>query len=108
MMDRSETITLIKTSWVKDARGVRRSSETPRDILCRQVDSITSAEFFDGGRSGLNPSLRFIIFFGDYEGESIVKYKGQRYSVYRTYQNKTDNLELYVERKGGTNGEGNN
>lgn len=107
-MDRSGEIKLIKTTRTQDARGVWRTSETSRTILCRQDDSVTSAEFFDGGRNGLNPSRRFVVFFADYEGESIVEHEGLRYSVYRTYRNKTDNLELYVERKGGTNGEGNN
>lgn len=106
-MDRSGTIKLIKNAKTQDSKGVWRKTETSRTIFCRQVDSVTSAEFFDGGRNGLNPSLRFIVFFADYEGESIVEYEGQRYSVYRTYHNKTDDMELYVERKGGTNGEGN-
>lgn len=42
------------------------------------------------------------MFFGDYEGETLVGYNGRMYSVYRTYQAKTDIIELYVERKGGT------
>lgn len=105
-MDRSCEITLIKVIREQDENGVWRGTETRRTILARQVDSVTSAEFFDGGRKGLNPSLRFIVFFADYEGESIVEYMGSRYAVYRTYQNKTDDLELYVERKGGTNGQG--
>ena len=44
------------------------------------------------------------MFFGDYSGESVVEYNGGTYSVYRTYLRKTDIIELYVERKGGTNG----
>ena len=102
-MDRSSIVTLISTTKTQDNTGVWRKTETRREVLCRQVDSVSSAEFFDGGRNGLNPSLRFILFFADYQGESIVEYMGNRYSVYRTYQNKTDDLELYVERKGGTN-----
>jgi hypothetical protein len=44
------------------------------------------------------------MFFGDYNGERIVEYKGERFSIYRTYHAKTDTIELYAERKGGTNG----
>jgi hypothetical protein len=68
-----------------------------------QVDSITRAEFFEGGRNGLNPEFKFTMFFGDYSGESIVEYQGKTYAVYRTYLRRTDIIELYVERKGGTN-----
>ena len=44
------------------------------------------------------------MFAGDYEDESIIEYNGKRYAVYRTFFSKTDTIELYVERKGGTNG----
>ena len=69
------------------------------------VSSVTRAEFFDAGRQGLNPEYRFTMFAGDYDGESVVGYKGRLYSVYRTYIAKTDIIELYVERQGGTNGQ---
>ena len=42
------------------------------------------------------------MFSGDYQGESIAGYKDRIYSVYRTYVAKTDIIELYVERKSGT------
>lgn len=107
-MDRSGLITLIKFARTQDEYGVWRKTESERTILARQVDSVTSQEFFDGGRNGLNPSLRLIVFYADYQGESVVEYLGERYAIYRTYQNKTDNLELYCEREGGVNAQSNN
>lgn len=44
------------------------------------------------------------MFVGDYNGEKLVEYNGETYAVYRTYLAKNDTIELYVERKGGTNG----
>ena len=44
------------------------------------------------------------MFAGDYNGERVVEYDGKTYGVYRTYYARTDTVELYVERKGGTNG----
>lgn len=44
------------------------------------------------------------MFFGDYNGEDELVYNGDTYAIYRTYKTRTDTLELYVERKGGTNG----
>ena len=102
-MDRSDVITLVKEVKTQDANGVWRMTKTERDVFC-QVNSITRAEFFDAGRNGLNPEYSFTVFFGDYDGERTVKYKGNAYGVYRTYHGRTDTLELYVERKGGTNG----
>ena len=101
-MDRSEVLTLIAETKTQDEFGVWRVSESSRDVFCN-VTSVTGAEFFDGGRNGLNPEYRFILFFGDYAGERIVEFKGKRYAVYRTYHARTDVLELYCERKGGTN-----
>lgn len=102
-MDRSDVITLLKTVITVDDYGVERISKTCRDGFC-QVDSVTRAEFFDGGRNGLNPEYRITMFAPDYEGETELIYKDLIYSVYRTYQGRNDTLELYVERKGGSNG----
>lgn len=102
-MDRSEVITLVKETQVKNDFGVYEPVSETRDVFC-QVRSITRSEFFDAGRNGLNPEFEFDVFFGDYEGERTVIYKDQRYAVYRTYHARTDVLELYVQREGGTNG----
>ena len=102
-MDRSDVITLIAETQTQDANGVWRSSTVERDVFC-QVNSITRAEFYDAGRNGLNPEYSFVMFFGDYNGERTVRYKGDTYGVYRTYHGRTDAIELYVQRKGGTNG----
>lgn len=103
-MDRSDVITLIAVTQTQDENGVWRRTETKRNVFC-QVDSVTRDEFYSGGRNGLNPEYRFTMFGPDYEGEKIVEYEGSRYGVYRSYKARTDELELYVERKGGTNSE---
>lgn len=102
-MDRSETMKLIAETKTQDDYGVWRTEETERTVFCN-VQSVTQSEFFEGGRNGLNPEYRFVVFFKDYEGERIVEFKGKRYAVYRTYHARTDELELYTERQGGTNG----
>ena len=102
-MDRSDVITLIKETQTQDNNGVWRKTTTERDVFC-QVNSVTRAEFFDAGRNGLNPDYYFTMFFGDYDGERTVRYNGNTYGVYRVYHARTDVMELYVERKGGTNG----
>ena len=103
-MDRSTPIKLIKSEYVRDENGIQRPQESIREVFA-QVKSVTSSEFFEGGRNGLNPAFRFTVFFGDYEGERVIEYLGQRYAIYRTYQERNDALELYTERQGGVNGE---
>ena len=102
-MDRSEVIKLRKIAVTTDSTGVQRQSVTETEVFC-QVDSVTQTEFFEGGRNGLNPDYRMTVFVGDYDGQEEVEYKTRLYSVYRTYLGRNDTLELYVERKGGTNG----
>lgn len=115
-----DVIKLIPITKAKDARGVDKKVEgTPREVFCK-TSGITRREFFDGGRNGLNPERVFYVFAEDYEGETIIEHEGKRYSVYRTFKsdNNTyvspnmqsrqelmqDYIELYVERKGGTDG----
>lgn len=101
-MDRSAVISLIELSRAQDEYGVWRDTETSTDVYC-QVESVTQREFFEGGRNGLNPELKFTMFYADYSNQPIVEYNSNRYSVYRTYLRRDDKIELYVERKGGTN-----
>lgn len=99
------TISLISSAWSKDAYGVDHPTETSREIFAR-VESVSRAEFFEGGRNGLNPEYKFTVFAEDYQGEQIVSYNGSRYGIYRTYRATGDYMELYAERKGGLNGQG--
>lgn len=100
-MDRSTPFYLVSAVIQTDTYGVQKRTETKRTVY-GQVSSVTAAEFFEGGRNGLSPELRFSMFRYDYEGETIVEYEGKRYSVYRTYKAKGETIELYCERKGGT------
>lgn len=103
-MDRSEVVTLLSSAKAQNQYGVWTDVEpTARDVFC-QVASVTRQEFFEGGRNGLNPEFRFTMFFGDYNDERELIFKGRTYSVYRTYIGRNDTIELYVERKGGSNG----
>lgn len=96
-------IDLINQKMVKDDYGVWQPEETKRQVFAK-VRSVSASEFFDGGRNGLNPEYQFTMFGPDYQGERVVEYNGERFAVYRTYKARNDQIELYVERKGGTNG----
>lgn len=99
-----DVLKLVNTCFKTDEYGVERKERTEREVFCK-VDSVTRTEFFNGGRNGLNPSLVFTIFAGDYCEEIEIEYCGKYYAVYRDYYIPgTDYLELYAERKGGTNG----
>ena len=101
-MDRSDVINLISITQQQDEYGQWVDTPTSKQVFC-QVESVGQREFFEAGRNGLNPEFKFTLFGGDYDNEPLVEYKGNQYSVYRTYLTKSDKMELYVERKGGTN-----
>lgn len=95
----SDILTLISQTITTDAYGNEVVQESGTSVFC-EVNSISQNEFFAAADTELNPEYRFTVFFGDYNGEDVVKYNGKRYAVYRTYR-AGDNLELYVERKIG-------
>lgn len=73
-----------------------------------EVSSVSQSEFFSGGRLGLQPSLKAVIYDFEYNEEPILKFNNKLYSIYRTYYvNGTDRLELYLEERGGTKDEPN-
>lgn len=99
-MDRSDTAYLIGKDFVPDAYGVQHEISSERKVFV-QVNSVTAAEWFEGGRSGLNPEFRFTMFLYDYNGEEEIKYTGKYYRIYRTYLGRNDSIELYCERRKG-------
>ncbi len=97
-----ESAELITVTYVDDEYGVPQKVETGRKVYgC--YDSLTASEIFEGGRNGLNPELRFTLIDIDYRGETILARGDNRYGVYRTYRPGNGKIELYCERKGGTN-----
>lgn len=100
-MKTADVLTLVKETQTQDRYGVWRAAETERDIFCT-VGSVTRSEFFEAGRNGLNPEYVFTVFFADYEDETVCEFHRKRYAIYRTYHD-GDQMELYAERKGGTN-----
>lgn len=96
-------IYLISVTRTENKYGVVVETPVKRMVYC-QVSSIRQSEFHEAGRNGLNPEFRFTMFSGDYNDEEIVEYNGKTYSIYRTFLKRSDDIELYVQREGGTNG----
>lgn len=105
-MDRSTQITLSTQTRTQDANGVWRKGNPTEKVVFAQVDSVTRAEFFAAGESGIKPEYRFTMLAAEYDGETTVVYNGAVYAVYRTYHARTDEIELYVRRKAGVSADG--
>lgn len=98
-----DTLILLSTTYEQNKYGVDVPTNTEKEIFCDRR-SISRSEFFNAGRNGLNPQYVFTVFKGEYNGETVCKYNGLTYAIYRVYETDDDYIELYVERKGGTNG----
>ena len=95
----ADVLILIAQAITVDEYGNEVATETERQIYC-EVYSISQTEFYAAANTELNPEYRFDIFFGDYQGEDVCLFNGNRYAIYRTYR-AGDTLELYAERKIG-------
>lgn len=95
----TDVIKLIKETEVVDSLGIGRKERTERRVFC-DIESVSQTEFFAGLDAALKPSCKFIVFFADYEGETIIKCWADEYTVYRTFIN-GDRIELYAEKRIG-------
>lgn len=100
-MDRSNICELVSVSYTTDTIGQKVTNETLKHVFCN-ISSVNAVEFMEGSRNGLRPELRVSMFRYDYDGELTAIVNGVRYGVYRTYFAKNDMIDLYLERKAGT------
>lgn len=101
-MQKNDIAYLVYQDRSQDDTGVWHSQDKLRKVYCK-IRSVSQKEWFEGGRSGLNPELQIVMFAYDYHNEEIVEIGGRRYAVYRTYVNKSiDEIELYLQYRKGT------
>ena len=99
-------IDLVELTTEKDSLNQVVEKTRTTNTVFAEVSSVSQTEFFSGGRIGLQPSLKVVIYDFEYNDEPIVKGNGKLYSVYRTfYVNGADRVELYLEERGGTKDE---
>ena len=93
-------IELVSLTFTTDELHQRVPHESRRPIWAH-IQSVSRAEWFQGGQNGLKPEYKVTMFAPDYSGQQEVEYKGIKYGIYRTYLRQDELLELYLERKTG-------
>lgn len=101
-MDNLRKVKLIKRATLVNSLGEPITSEETSREVYGVVGSSTQQEWFTAHRDGINSLFKLVIYSFEYEGELVVEMDGERYSVYRTYEASVDKVELYLEKKAGT------
>lgn len=99
-MGRDHVAHLISETCESDGLNQRIAVEKKREVFCR-IKSVQQSEWFSAGNAGLKSQFRVEVFADDYAGETQIEVDGVRYGIYRTYLGNHDQMELYLERKGG-------
>lgn len=90
-----ETITLIGKTYAVDDYGDSVATESNRVVFAK-VKSIGMREKYEALQAGLNPELTFVLpDYLEYNNETEVVYKNERYRVIRTYRN-SNTIEIVV------------
>jgi len=77
----------------------------PSYILCvGKMRSVYQSEYFEAAQSGIRPTFTIETPAVNYHGEKLIKYDGNTYVIYRTYNVGTDKIELHCAERVGTNG----
>ena len=96
-MLRADVIDLITET--RSGHGVHEAvTETARTVYCT-VQSVTRSEYYTALNAGIMPEYVFRLSLAeDYQGERVVRFRGQRFRVIRTYVTEDDGIEITVER----------
>lgn len=73
---------------------------TPREVFVKPR-SVYASDFYEAARSGLQPSVVLVLSNPeDYQGERVVMYNGNQYTVIRVFQRpERDEVELTLEER---------
>ena len=96
-MMRADVIALITEN--RTGHGVHEAvTDTERTVMCT-VESVSRNEYYNALNAGVQPEYVFKIALAeDYRNERIVKYRGQKFRVIRTYMTDDDGIEITMER----------
>ena len=109
MNDKNQKCILISNDDAEqDAAGfVDESEETTleQEVWCK-VASVSGKEIATMGQNTIKPALKVTLWAEEYNDQETVEIDGLLYGVYRTYRPGQDEIELYLERKGGVSRSG--
>lgn len=94
---------LIARTYREDALGQMLPIENKREVYCN-ISSVGGIEWHEAARNGMQAEYRVTMFRWDYDGETLAEIGGVRYDIYRTFADKGEDVELYLQKRAGVNG----
>lgn len=94
-----DTIKLLKSTGKFDEELNNIEEYDEIEVFCN-ISSISRIEFYDASTTGLKPEMKIVLNEFEYENEEKIVYKGQTYSILRTFK-KDKYIELIVGEKIG-------
>lgn len=91
-----DILTLITKTSTQDEIGALIEKEVKTNVFA-QVRSVSRSEFWNAGQKGLSPSLVAVTRYTNYDDQTEAIWEGKRYTIYRTYFDGHDDIELYLE-----------
>ena len=96
----ADEITLIKRTFQMDEIGNSVPTEEEA-VVYGDLRSISMTEHYAAARVNRKPDLKFVMRKHDYDNQDMAKVGNDRYTIYRTYLQTPDNIELYLEKSNG-------
>lgn len=94
-MNKYGEVKLCAKSTTQDSIGQAIDGQYTESLIECVVESIGRGEWITAQQGGYQAEIMLKVFSASYNGESIAKYNGKTYEVYRTFQN-GDMTELYL------------
>lgn len=98
MIDWSEDVTLIGKAYEPDQYGNQIATETKTTVQAGKKE-LTMSEFYAAAQAGIRPEVELIVHAFEYDGQQSMEWRGNAYTLIRTYQRNADEVELYLQRK---------
>ena len=77
-----KVIDLVAQTYAKDAIGQEVAAPVSRQVFANEF-SLSSAEFYNAGQSGLKPERQYQIRSCDYQDETLLSVDGVAYQIIR-------------------------
>ena len=99
----SDVVDLISVTTGEDADGFPADVEVFHRNLFVNKKDVRSAEFYQAAAQGIRLETMFEMRSIDYEGQELLEYGGNRFSIERTYD-RGEIIELVCQSRGDDHG----